>query len=103
MNNPKNKTYLLPQNIRSFYLAILLALLLSLFTTACSSTCHRHESINRVLDKQNELLRKLEAERASAPIMKRLQADPTLSGAETHLQESLKALLDANATVKAAL
>jgi hypothetical protein len=103
MTPTQNQTY--PKNPQKYsipYLALILSLPLIL-TTACTTTCHRRDRITLVLDQQNELLQKVRAEREAEPIAKRLKADPILQPAETHLQESIDALLHANSAIKSGL
>lgn len=103
MNKPKSRPNLLtPKNLNS-RLLILMCLSLPIVTTACSSTCHKRQLALRVLDEQSELLRRIKVERGAEPVSKKVQADPTLSTAESHLEEAIEAILDANASVKTVL
>lgn len=103
MNNLKSRLNLLtPKNFNS-RLLILMCLSLPIVTTACSSTCHKRELALRVLDEQSELLRRVRVERKAEPVSKKVKADPTLSTAESHLEEAIEAILDGNASVKTVL
>lgn len=100
MNKPKSRLNLLTPKNPNSCLLILVCLSLPLFSTACSSTCHKRELALRVLDEQSELLRRVKVERQAEQVSKKVQADPALSTAESHLQQAIESMLDANASVK---
>ncbi len=64
---------------------------------------HRREATVHVLERQNDLLIKLREERKAGLLMKKIQADPLLLRAESHLTQAIQALQDSNRAVKAAL
>ena len=78
-------------------------LLLILSLPSCSSMHHRREATVHVLERQNDLLIKLREERKAGLLMKKIQADPLLLRAESHLTQAIQALQDSNRAVKAAL
>jgi len=84
-------------------LQILLCTVSFLFTPACSSLCHRTDSIRKVANVQSEVLRQLQVERTDEEFLRRLRKDPVLSNAERHLQEALRAFTESTEAVKAAL
>jgi hypothetical protein len=71
--------------------------------TACSSTCHRQESVGRVLDEQSVMLSKLKTERSDPHVATKVQADPDLKASEEHLNLVIEMLLRSSGAVKAAL
>ena len=103
MNKLNSQSHLMTHKSSRASLLILVSLAFPIFTTACSTTCHKRNAIVNVFDGQSELIRRIKSERQSQQVSAKVQQDPALRSAETHLEQSLDALMDANSTLKSAL
>lgn len=103
MNKTKNLMYQTTPNKLTQLLLIASLLNLTIFASACSTSCHRRDATIHVLDQENALLHALETERKSSAIRTKVSSDPALSKAESHLNQAFQSLLESNEAVKAAL
>ena len=69
----------------------------------CSTSVQKRDSIASVLSSQNELMVRLQAERAIPAISQKVQNDRDLSNAEMHLNEAINALKESNKIVQESL
>lgn len=86
---------------RAPLLLTMLALTTPTWLTACASINRREESVHAILQKENALIEKLQAERAQPEIAQAVSENESLKKAETHLALSLEELKEANETIKA--
>lgn len=84
-------------------LQIILTLSIFLFVTGCSLQVHKRDLIQNVLNRENDLIEKLENERHDPIVEAKLKKDEHLWKAEMHLREAIKALKNANDVVKETL
>lgn len=68
--------------------------------TACASVNRKEESIDAILQKENALIEKLQAERARPEIEQAISENDSLRKAEAHLALGFEELLNANKTVR---
>ena len=99
-NNKKNQTQ--PSQLKQFLIQITL-LSLTLSSTSCSTSQHRHDAAVRVLDQENIVLQALASERASSAVETKVSRDPALSRAEAHLAEAIKRLTESNQALRSEL
>lgn len=95
--------YLMPSKFLAPRMALFALLLASFSSTACSTANARREVLSHVFDAQNDVLTNLRLERKSSHIATKVQAEPALSEAESHLDQAIQSLMDSNNAVKAAL
>lgn len=100
MNTKQNKNSTTEIFKRIPLLLILTTLTAPAWLTACASVNRKEESIHTILEKENVLLEKLQAERAQPEITQAVSENETLKKAEVHLALSLEELLQANKTIK---
>lgn len=81
-------------------LLTLTALTIPTWLTACASINRKEEKIYAILQKENALIEKLQAERAQPEIAQALSENESLKKAEMHLALSLEELKEANKTIK---
>lgn len=94
----KNSTNeFLKRHPQSFILSILT---ISLCLTACASINRKDESIHTILQKENALIEKLQAERAQPEVAQAISENASLTKAEAHLRLALEELISANKTIK---
>lgn len=103
--NMNNKNYQSDHGVshKPNILQIILTLSIFLFVTGCSFQVHKRDLIQNVLNRQNDLIEKLENERHDPGIEAKLKKDEHLWKAEMHLREAIKALKNANDAVKETL
>lgn len=82
----------------------LLILLLSstspIWFTACASINRKDDSIHTILEKENALIERVQAQRAQPEIALAVSENEHLKKAEAHLSLSLQELKEANKTIK---
>lgn len=78
----------------------LLALTIPTWLTACASMDRKEESVHSILQKENALIEKLQAERAQPEVAQGISENESLKKAEAHLALSLEELKEANKTIK---
>ena len=100
MNNQNSKTSTNYIFKRLSFLKILCTLSILVLFTACASVSHRDKSIHSILQKENELIEKLQAERTQPEIVRAVSNSEDLRRAEAHLALVLEELLSANETIK---
>ena len=100
MNKPNTQTHQMTRSLYTSQLLLLNLLFSLILATGCSTTCRKREDTKRVLAAQGEVMKKLQAERDDERVKRKVEADPALHEAETHLKDALKAMLDANETVQ---
>lgn len=71
-----------------------------LWFTACASINRKEDSIHAILEKENALIEKLQAQRKQPEITQAVSENEKLQKAETHLALSLEELKEANETIK---
>lgn len=71
-----------------------------LWLTACASINRKEDSIHAILQKENALIERLQAQRAQAEIAQAVSENESLKKAETHLALSLEELKEANEAIK---
>lgn len=81
-------------------LLTLTALTIPTWLTACASINRKEETIHAILQKENALIEKLQAERAQPEIEQAISENERLKTAEAHLVLSLEELKEANKTIK---
>ncbi len=77
----------------------MLALTLQMLLTGCTSAPHRDDSIHAILEKENELIEKLKAERSENNLRQSIEQSESLIRAEAHLLMSLDEIINANKVV----
>lgn len=85
---------------RAPMLLTMLVLTTPTWLTACASINRREESVHTILQKENALIERLQAERAQPEIAQAVSENESLKKAEAHLALSLEELKEANETVK---
>ena len=101
MNILKSQNHQMTPNQLTHLISVMSLLLFSIFTSACSTTCHRREAALHVLEQQNAVLQALKTERESGAIQAKTADDPTLSKAEAHLREAIKSFTESSQALKA--
>jgi hypothetical protein len=81
-------------------LLILLTSTTPAWLTACASIDRKEESIDTILEKENVLIEKLQAEREQPEIAQAISENESLKKAEAHLALGLEELANANKTIK---
>ncbi len=103
MNTTKTKTSTRQLIPKLYFIITTVAITSQIFLTSCASAPHRDNSINAILQKENELLEKLKAERSSENLRQAVEQSETLKRAEMHLLISLDEILKANELVTSKL
>ena len=101
MNKPKPQKHQTTPYKLTHLISVTSLLLFSIFTSSCSTTCHRREAALHVLEQQNTVLQVLKTERESGEVQTKTANDPALSKAEAHLREAMKSLTESNQALKA--
>ena len=78
---------------------ILYAVALSAMLTGCASMNQHEESISDILEKENALIGKVQAERATPEVQQGVSQNASLKTSEDHLALSLQELLKANEVI----
>lgn len=81
-------------------LLILTASTTPLWLTACASINRKEDSIHAIVEKENALIEKLQAQRTQPEIAQAVSENQHLKKAEAHLALSLEELKEANKTIK---
>ena len=77
--------------------------LVFVFITGCSLQVHKRDLIQNVLNRQIDLIEKLENERRDQKVESKLKRDESLWKAEKHLLEAIRAIKNANEAIKKTL
>jgi len=101
MNKQQNKSNATEFFKRVPLLLILTAMTIPTWLSACASIDRKEESIHSILEKENELIEKIQVERAQPEIVQAISENESLRKAEAHLALGLEELLHANKTTKA--
>jgi len=78
-------------------------LLFLLIPTACKTTCKKQNQVNRVLQKQGQLLQNLKQDRIKKKLNAKIEQDLTLKDSETRLLNAIEALIQSNRKLRQAL
>jgi hypothetical protein len=99
MNNNKfkNKTKQILKGGNST--TILITLAISTMLTGCASMNQHEESIGDILEKENTLIGKVQAERATPDVQQGISQNASLKVSEDHLSLALQELLKANEVI----
>lgn len=81
-------------------LIILLSSISPIWFTACASVNRKDDSIHAILEKENVLLEKLQAERAQPEVAQAISENESLKKAEAHLALGLEELMSANKAIQ---
>ncbi len=81
-------------------LLVLISATTPLWLTACASINSKDDSVHAILQKENELIERLQAQRAQPEIARAVSENEGLKKAEAHLALSLAELKEANETIK---
>ena len=81
-------------------LILLLSSISPFWFTACASINRKEDSIHSILEKENALIEKVQAQRAQPEIAVAIAENEDLKKAEAHLSLSLQELKEANKTIK---
>lgn len=100
MNKPKSRNATHDFLKRLPLLLVLLAPTMPIWFTACASVNRKEESIHSILEKENTLIEKLQAQRTQPEITQAVSENESLKKAEAHLALSLIELKEANETIK---
>lgn len=94
--NTKTKTllHLLP------FLIFLTAFALNLLLTGCASINRKDESIETILQKENQLIEKIKAERAQPEVQQAVSQNKHLKKSELHLTLGLNEIIKANEVIR---
>ncbi len=94
--NTKTKTqlHLLP------FLIFLIAFAINLLLTGCASINRREESIESILQKENQLIEKIKAERAQPEVQQAISENDHLKRSEVHLSLGLDEIMKANEVIR---
>jgi len=71
-----------------------------LWLTACASINRKEDSVHAILEKENALIERLQAQRAQPGIAQAVSENENLKKAEAHLALSLEELKEANEAVQ---
>lgn len=82
------------------FLILMLALTIQVFLTGCASINRKEESVQTILQKENQLIEKLKAERGQPEIVQAVSTNEALKKAEAHLILGLDEMLKANEVIK---
>jgi len=99
MNKTKTKISTRPLINPITKLIISLTVITQILLTGCASVQHRDDSIHAILKKENELIKKIKAERLEENLQRALNQSETLRRAEVHLSMSFDEILKANEVV----
>lgn len=99
MNKPKFSNSTRKLLIQLPFIILMLALTLQMLLTGCASSPHRDNSIHAVLAKENELIKKIKAERSEESLRQAIEQNEILKKAEAHLLMGLDEILNANKVV----
>lgn len=100
MHNPKTTNDTHDFIKRLPLLLILITSTTPLWLTACASINRKEDSIQTILEKENALIEKLQAQRTQPEITQAVSENESLKKAEAHLALSLEELKEANETIK---
>lgn len=100
MHKPKNRNEAHDFIKRLPLLLILTASTTPLWLTACASINRKENSIHSILEKENALIEKLQAQRKQPEVAQAVSENESLKKAEAHLTLSLEELKEANETIK---
>lgn len=81
-------------------LLMLTAATTPLWFTACASINRKEDSVHAILEKENALIERLQAQRLLPEIAQAVSENEDLKKAEAHLALSLAELKEANETIK---
>lgn len=99
MNKPKIKTST-RKLIKQFpRVIIIIGLTVQLFLTGCASVSHKENSIHTILEKENQVIEKLKAERSAENLRTLIEQNDELRKAEIHLLIALDEIQKSNEVV----
>lgn len=81
-------------------LLLLMTSISPIWLTACASINRKDNSIHAILEKENVLIEKLQAERSQPEIARAISGNDSLKKAEAHLSLGLEELKNANKTIQ---
>ena len=81
-------------------LLLLMTSISPIWFTACASINRKDDSIHGILEKENVLIEKLQAERSQSEIAQAISENDSLKKAEAHLTLGLEELKNANKTIQ---
>lgn len=99
MNKPKFSNSTRKLLIQLPLIILMLALTFQMLITGCASSPHRDNSTNAILEKENELIEKIKAERSEETLRQVIEQNELLRKAEAHLLMGLDEILNANKVV----